>query len=76
MEGYTASVSGSAAEGYVVTNTHEPSKPEPKPEPKPVLPQTGDDSLPTATAEVLAATGAAVLLAGLSLRLSRRRREN
>ena len=51
-------------------------QPTPQPQPKPTLPQTSDDTVPVATAEVLAATGAAVLLAGLSLRLTRRHRED
>ena len=81
-EGYASEVTGDAAGGFTITNTHEPT-PDPEPEPKPtpdtpdkpdkprVVPKTYD-----AAADVLpiVVTSLAVLGAGAVLR--RRRRED
>ena len=76
-EGYTADVSGSAADGFTIVNTHTPEKPhEEKPKSKPkkkhAIPQTSD---PTSTTLIytLAVSGAGMVAAGLHG--SRRKRE-
>ena len=56
VEGYTASVSGNAQDGYVITNTHTPTQNPPQPD----KPKTGDDFEVITWVAVLAAAAAAL----------------
>lgn len=64
VPGYTAAVTGSAADGYVVTNTHTIAPPPP---PVDVNPPTGDGS------RMLLAAAAAILTLGAALALEKKR---
>ena len=67
VEGYESSVSGSAEEGFVVTNTHTPPQETPPQENTPPderLPQTGDHADAGLPLGLLALSGAALIAAG------------
>ena len=62
--GYEASVSGSAANGFTITNSHTPApapkpnpNPKPTPKPKPEVPKTGEDAPIIPPAALLLASG-------------------
>ena len=75
IAGYTTSISGDAANGFVITNTQDQPKPSPKPNvvPKnPKAPKTGDlGNLPLYGSLLLLAAVAASLLAGKRRRQTR-----
>ena len=75
IAGYTTSISGDAANGFVITNIKDQPKPSPKPNvvPKnPKAPKTGDlGNLPLYGSLLLLAAVAASLLAGKRRRQTR-----